>query len=48
MAVDPASGDVFTVTGTVTSVTPSDEPGGHPHYSFAPGSLKLLVYAPGA
>jgi len=48
MAVDPASGDVFTVTGTVTSVTPSDEPGGHPHYTFAPGSLKLLVYAPGA
>lgn len=48
MAVDPVSGDVFTVTGSVSSVTPADEPGGHPHYKFAPGSLKLLVYEPGA
>ena len=48
MAVDPVSGDVFTVTGTVISVTPASGPDGHPHYTFAPGSLKLLVYAPGA
>jgi DNA-binding beta-propeller fold protein YncE len=48
LAADPVSGDVYTVTATVTCVIPGSGPAGHPHYSFAPGSLKLLVYAPGA
>jgi len=46
MALDPTSGDVLTVTATVTGIIPPSKPNGHPHYSFAPGSLKLLIYAP--
>jgi len=46
MAVDPASGRVFLVTATVTGRAPPKKAGGAPHYTFAPGSLKLLVYAP--
>lgn len=42
MALEPDNGDVLTVTGTVTGTVP----GGRPRYSFAPGSLKLLVYTP--
>ena len=48
MAVDPVSGDVFAVTATISGETPPSQPGGRPHYQFVPGSLKLLVYAPGA
>jgi len=46
MAVDPATGRVFLVTATVTKTIPPAGPGDHPHYVFAPGSLKLLVFDP--
>lgn len=46
LAVDPASGDIYTVTGTVTKTVAATTPYGRPHFPFAPGSLKLLVYAP--
>ncbi len=46
MALDQANGDVLTVTATVTGIILPSKPDGHPHYSFAPGSLKLLIYAP--
>jgi DNA-binding beta-propeller fold protein YncE len=46
MALDPETGDVLTVTATVTGIVPSATPGGRIHYIFAPGSLKLLIYAP--
>lgn len=46
MAVDPKTGRVFLVTATVTSQQPPDRPGGHPHYVFAPGSVKLLILDP--
>ncbi len=48
LAVDPVSGDIFTVTGRVTKIVPAATPLGRPHFPFAPGSLKLLVYAPSA
>lgn len=47
MALDPASGDLYTVTARVTTTAPDAGPDGHPHFTFAPGSLKLLIYAPG-
>lgn len=47
MALDPATGRVFLVTATVTKTLPPATAGGRPHYVFAPGSLKLLVFAPG-
>ncbi len=46
MALDPATGRIFLVTATVTKTIPPSDPSDHPHYVFAPGSLKLLVYAP--
>jgi DNA-binding beta-propeller fold protein YncE len=48
MAVDPATGRIFLVTAAVSQTIPSATPTDHPHYVFAPGSFKLLVYAPGA
>jgi DNA-binding beta-propeller fold protein YncE len=46
MAIDPATGRVFLVTATVTKTIPPVVPSDHPHYVFAPGSLKLLVFDP--
>jgi DNA-binding beta-propeller fold protein YncE len=46
MALDPVSGRVFLVTATVTKIIPPAAPGDHPHYVYAPGSLKLLIFAP--
>jgi DNA-binding beta-propeller fold protein YncE len=46
MAVDPATGRIFLVTGTVTKTTPPKTPNDHPHYTFAPGSVKLLIFSP--
>jgi DNA-binding beta-propeller fold protein YncE len=46
MAVDPATGRIFLVTGTVTKTTPPKTPTDHPHYVFAPGSVKLLIFNP--
>lgn len=46
MAVDPATGWVFLVTAKVQSASPPKQPGAAPFYTFAPGSVRLLVYAP--
>jgi DNA-binding beta-propeller fold protein YncE len=46
MALDPATGQVFLVTATVIRTMPPASPGGHPHYIFKSGSLKLLIFAP--
>jgi DNA-binding beta-propeller fold protein YncE len=46
MAVDPGTGRIFLVTAAVTKTIPPATPSDHPHYVFAPGSLKLLVFAP--
>jgi DNA-binding beta-propeller fold protein YncE len=46
LAVDESTGRIFLVTAKVVSAGPPRHPGGAPDYAFAPGSLKLLVYAP--
>ena len=48
MAVDPGTGRVFLVSAKVQSASPPKQPGAAPFYTFAPGSVRLLVYAPGA
>jgi DNA-binding beta-propeller fold protein YncE len=45
MAVDPANGRVFMVTAVVTRTIPPASPDDHPHYVFAPGSLRLMIFA---
>ena len=46
LAVDTSNGRIFLVTAKVVSAGPPKHPGGAPSYVFAPGSVKLLVYAP--
>jgi len=46
MAIDPATGRVFLVTAKVTKIIPPADPSDHPHYVYAPGSLRLLVFDP--
>jgi DNA-binding beta-propeller fold protein YncE len=46
MALDPATGRVFLVAAKVTKTIPPATPADHPHYIFAPGSLKLLIFTP--
>ena len=46
MAIDPQSGRLFLPAMTITKVEPPAEPGGRPHVTFAPGSLKLLIFDP--
>jgi DNA-binding beta-propeller fold protein YncE len=48
MTVDPATGRIFLVTAKVSKIIPAATPEDHPHDQFVPGSLKLLVYAPGS
>jgi hypothetical protein len=37
---------VFLVTAKVTKIIPPADPSDHPHYVYAPGSLRLLVFDP--
>ncbi len=46
MAIDPGTGRVFLPAADVAKVDPPTTPGGRPHVTFAPNSLKLLVFAP--
>jgi hypothetical protein len=46
MAIDPRTGRVFLVTGSVTAERAPNRPGGPPGYDFAPGSVKLLFLDP--
>jgi YVTN family beta-propeller protein len=46
MALDPATGRLFLAAIDVTKVDPPTTPGGRPHVTVAPGSLKLLFLDP--
>jgi YVTN family beta-propeller protein len=46
IAIDPATGRVFLPAADVAKVEPPDTPGGRPHVTYVPGSLKLLVLEP--
>jgi YVTN family beta-propeller protein len=46
MAIDPATGRLFLPAADVAKIDPPSTPGGRPHVTFVPNSLKLLVYAP--
>lgn len=46
MTLDPETGRLFLVTADVEQTRPSDKPGHAPHYSFKPGSVKLLIMDP--
>jgi YVTN family beta-propeller protein len=46
IAIDPATGRVFLPAATIAKTEPPTTPGGRPHVTYAPGSLKLLVLEP--
>lgn len=46
IAIDPATGRVFLPAATVSKIDPPTTPGGRPHVTYVPGSLKLLVLEP--
>ena len=46
MAIDPRTGRVFLPAADIVKIDPPATPGGRPHVTFAPDSLRLLVYAP--
>ncbi len=46
IAIDPATGRVFLPAATIAKTEPPTTPGGRPHVTYVPGSLKLLVLEP--
>ncbi|HEY5049220.1 MAG TPA: YncE family protein [Rhizomicrobium sp.] len=46
IAIDPATGRLFLPTADVAKSEPPTTPGGRPHVTYTPGSMKLLVFAP--
>lgn len=46
MAIDPKTGRLFLAAADVAKVDLPSAPGGRPHVTFVPGSLKLLVFEP--
>lgn len=46
IAIDPGTGRVFLPAADVAKIEPPDTPGGRPHVTYVPGSLRLLVLEP--
>ena len=46
IAIDPESGRLFLPAADIAKIDPPATPGGRMHITFAPGSMKLLVYKP--
>lgn len=46
IAIDPRNGRLFLPAAEIAKTDPPSTPGGRPHVTFAPGSLKLLVLDP--
>ena len=46
LTVDPATGRVFLVTADVQAALPAEHGGMVPHFTFKPGSAKMLIFAP--
>jgi YVTN family beta-propeller protein len=46
MAIDPHTGRLFLAAATAAKSEPPSKPGGRPHATYVPGSLKLLYFDP--
>jgi YVTN family beta-propeller protein len=46
MAIDPETGRLFLVAADIEKVDPPAKPGGRPHVTYVPGTLKLLYFDP--
>jgi hypothetical protein len=46
MAIDPQTGRLFLAAADIAKIEPPATPGGRPHVTFVPNSLKLLYLDP--
>jgi YVTN family beta-propeller protein len=46
IAIDPASGRLYLPAADIARIDPPETPGGRPHTTYVPGSLRLLVFDP--
>jgi len=46
MAIDPDTGRLFLVAADIAKIDPPAAPGGRPHVTYVPNSLKLLYFDP--
>ncbi|MBV8977677.1 MAG: YncE family protein [Alphaproteobacteria bacterium] len=46
IALDPKTGRVFLPVADIARIDPPEKPGGRPHVTFVPGTMKLLVLEP--
>lgn len=46
MDIDPKTGRLFLAAADVAKIDPPATPGGRPHVTYVPGSLKLIIMAP--
>lgn len=46
IAIDPETGRLYLPAADIVKIDPPATPGGRMHVTFAPGSMKLLVYKP--
>jgi YVTN family beta-propeller protein len=46
MGLDPMTGRVYLAAADIAKIDPPETPGGRPHVTFVPGSLKLLFFDP--
>jgi len=46
IAIDPGTGRLFLPAADIAKIDPPAAPGGRPHVTYVPGSLKLLVLEP--
>jgi YVTN family beta-propeller protein len=46
LAIDPQSGRIFLVAAYIAKIDPPAAPGGRPHVTYVPGSLKLIFLDP--
>ena len=44
--IDPATGRLYLPAADIAKIDPPTKPGGRPHVTYAPNSLKLLVFEP--
>ena len=46
IAIDPQTGRLFLPAADIAKIDPPTTPGGRPHFTYVPGSLKMLVLDP--
>lgn len=46
MTIDPDTGRLFLVSADIAKIDPPEKPGGRPHVTYVPGTVKLMFFDP--